>query len=112
MSQTPPGAHEFHAVAHVDDIPDTGLLPVRLPSGLGVCVIKSGGVITAARDVCTHQAFPLSEGELEGGRLICAWHGAEFDCRDGRVQRGPAEDNLAMLDVRVGEDGMISVKAQ
>ena len=94
-------AGEFVRVAALEDIVDPGLLGVRLPSGLAVCLMRNGDAVTATRDTCTHQAFPLSEGDIEDGKVICAWHGAEFDCLSGRVKRGPADDDLELLAVKV-----------
>ena len=61
------------------------------------------------RDVCSHQAFPLSEGTLlPGGVLECAWHGARFDCRTGAPLSPPAEEPVERYTVDV-HDGMIFV---
>jgi 3-phenylpropionate/trans-cinnamate dioxygenase ferredoxin subunit len=101
----------FTAVATVDEMPSHGLLGVILPGGVAVCLIRSGGEIYAVEDVCTHQAFPISAGELreeEGGTVECTWHGARFECATGAVQRGPALDPLPTFDVRV-EHGHILV---
>lgn len=57
---------------------------------------SQGGAWRVFRDRCPHRLAPLSEGRLEtgSGRLMCSYHGWEFDgeglCR--RVpQAGPAE---------------------
>jgi nitrite reductase/ring-hydroxylating ferredoxin subunit len=84
------------------DLEERGLLGVALANGDRVCLIRCEDTVTAVRDLCTHQAFPLSEGDLlPGGKLVCAWHGAEFDCASGHVRRGPALDPLVMYDVQV-----------
>lgn len=98
-------------VARIAELEGRGLLGVSLRDGTRVCLIQCGDAVTAVRDLCTHQAFPLSEGELVNGRLLCAWHGAEFDCATGRVCRGPATEDLGTFDVRVvGQD--IHVRAR
>jgi NADH:ubiquinone reductase (H+-translocating) len=41
--------------------------PVHMDVGLSpVCVVRSGGAVHAFRDECTHQAVPLSDGEVTG----------------------------------------------
>ena len=93
-------------MARLADLDGRGLLGVELSTGERVCLIRHGDVVTAVRDLCSHQAFPLSEGEITAeGRLICAWHGAEFECATGRVCRGPATDDLETFVVQVvGDD--------
>lgn len=96
-------------VASVADVPPGTLRPVTLASGTRVCLANIDGEIVAVRDVCSHQAFPLSEGTLlPGGILECAWHGARFDCRTGAVVKPPAEEPIARYAVTV-RDGMIYV---
>jgi 3-phenylpropionate/trans-cinnamate dioxygenase ferredoxin component len=106
---TEPGG--FHPVASLDDLPDDGLLGVALPTGERICLVRCGGEITALADECTHQAMPLSAGELrEDGTIECAWHGARFDCLTGAVRCGPAEDDVRRYDVRI-EEGRILVRS-
>jgi 3-phenylpropionate/trans-cinnamate dioxygenase ferredoxin subunit len=84
------------------DIPDGGTLSFVLPSGDRVCLIRRGDQVSALRDECTHQAMPLSAGEvLPDGTIECAWHGARFDCVTGAVLRGPAEEGVLAYRVRV-----------
>jgi 3-phenylpropionate/trans-cinnamate dioxygenase ferredoxin component len=67
------------------------------------------GSWVAFDDTCTHEECPLSEGDVEDGRIICYCHGSEFDLRTGEVLEGPAEDPLTMHPVRV-EDGELQVE--
>jgi nitrite reductase/ring-hydroxylating ferredoxin subunit len=55
----------------------------------------------AVADRCTHMAFSLSGGRLEGCLLECPLHGARFDVRDGSVRARPAHRPLATFPVRV-----------
>ena len=92
----------FLAVASLGDIPADGLLAVTTPAGERLCLLRCGGEVTAVRDECPHQAFPLSAGELHrDGTLECVWHGARFDCRTGAVKQGPATDPLQRHAVRI-----------
>lgn len=102
----------FLALARLRDIPDPGVLAVEAPGGKRLCLIRLGAQVTATRDECPHQAFPLSAGEVLGdGTLQCSWHGARFDCLSGAVRQGPATDALEMFDVRI-EDDVILVRTQ
>ena len=91
------------------NIPDQGMLSVRLPDGEQVVVIRRGDVVTVLEDECTHQAMPLSAGELlPDGSIECPWHGARFDCASGACLQGPATDDVAVYAARVeGSDVVI-----
>jgi 3-phenylpropionate/trans-cinnamate dioxygenase ferredoxin component len=41
-----------------------------------VCLVRTGGAVYAVRNECTHQAVPLSEGEVAGGAIECWLHGS------------------------------------
>jgi nitrite reductase/ring-hydroxylating ferredoxin subunit len=100
------------AAAKTSDLPPGTLLAVTLPNGESVCLVNHDGDVRALEDNCSHQDFPLSEGELlEDGTVECVWHGARFDCRSGAACAGPARTPVATYDVRV-EDGTIHVGAR
>lgn len=89
-------------------IPDKGLLPVKLPSGDQVVLVRRGNVVTALEDECTHQAMPLSAGELlPDGTIECPWHGARFSCENGACVQGPATDPVATWVVTVAGDQVV-----
>jgi 3-phenylpropionate/trans-cinnamate dioxygenase ferredoxin component len=96
---------DFARVASLSEIPDGSLLGVVTPAGERVCLVNRGGEVSALSDVCTHQAFPISAGQLlDDGTVECVWHGARFDCRSGAVRQGPATDDLPSYEVRVVGD--------
>ena len=85
----------------------TGLpLPVTLPDGQRLCLVKDGERIYAVADRCSHKDFALSGGDLVGPCVLeCPWHGARFDVRNGQALSGPATEPLATYSVRVvGEE--------
>jgi nitrite reductase/ring-hydroxylating ferredoxin subunit len=45
------------------------------------------GTYYAVGDTCTHRGGPLSEGDVQGTRVTCPWHGADFDLKTGAVLR-------------------------
>lgn len=75
-----------------------------------VLVLKHRGEVYALRNVCTHESFPLLGGEVEGGAITCAQHGARFDLQTGRalclpaikaVRTFPVETEAGLLYLRV-----------
>ena len=77
--------------------------------GTPICIVNTEGSFYALRDNCSHKDFPLSEGEVLGHRLTCAWHGAAFDVTSGSALSLPAIKPVKTYDVVV-EDGGIWVR--
>ncbi len=99
---------DYERVAE-DDLAVGELRPVLLADGTKLCLGNADGELFAVRDCCPHAEFPLSDGEIEGTELVCAWHGARFDCANGDVIKGPADEPLALYPVRIA-DGAIWVR--
>jgi nitrite reductase (NADH) small subunit len=54
-----------------------------------VCVAKVNGVITAMDNVCLHRGGPLGQGAIEDGKIICPWHGWQWDPSTGAAAHNP-----------------------
>ena len=52
-----------------------------------MAVFRVGERWFALRDACPHMGASLAEGELDGLRVACRWHGWKFDLRDGQGDR-------------------------
>jgi 3-phenylpropionate/trans-cinnamate dioxygenase ferredoxin subunit len=103
----------FEKLASVNDIPDKGVLGVSRSNGQRICLIRSGGRVSAVSDTCTHQEFEMSLGDvLPDGAIQCAWHGARFDCATGEVKQGPALFPLPVFEVRIEGDDVLVGGAQ
>lgn len=99
---------EFRTVAKLEDVPDNGLHAVEL-DGVGIVLANSDGEILALRDECSHEEFPLSDGEIVNGQVECILHGARFDLRTGAVKALPAVRPVRTYECRV-LDGEIQVR--
>ena len=94
------------SVGPVDDLADLGAVTV---DGVELALARlDDGSWAAFDDTCPHEECPLSEGDLDGERIICYCHSSSFDVRTGRVLSGPAEDDLAIYETRV-EAGELQV---
>lgn len=92
----------FEPLALLPELPEGRILQRIRSSGEAVCLIRHQNHISAVSDICTHQHFAMSHGDLlNDGTLQCAWHGAQFDCRTGEVRQGPATAPLPVFAVRV-----------
>jgi 3-phenylpropionate/trans-cinnamate dioxygenase ferredoxin subunit len=71
--------------------------------GIGIVLANVEGDLYALLDRCTHQDYPLSDGELDGTRLECMYHGAKFDVCTGRAMQLPAIRPVKTFEVEVRE---------
>ena len=78
--------------------------------GKNIAIFNVGETFYAVDDTCTHVGGPLSEGELEGTRVTCPWHGATFDIKTGGVLGPPAPDGVRSYEVKTeGEDVLVKI---
>ncbi len=102
------GEPEFEAVASVSDLAEGTVLQRVRSSGDAICLIRYRNEVSAVSDICTHQHFSMSLGDLlHDGTLQCAWHGARFDCRTGEVKQDPATAPLPVFQVRIEGDTIL-----
>jgi nitrite reductase/ring-hydroxylating ferredoxin subunit len=76
-------------VARLEDVP-VGTLKAVDADGTAVVLANVDGTVCALIDRCSHEEFPLSDGELDGGDVVCSYHGARFDACTGRRKALPA----------------------
>lgn len=102
----------WHRVANESEIKE-GEAKGFVVEGFPVLVVKKDGKIYAFEDRCSHQDMPISENyEIEGKKIICMWHGAEFDLETGKNLSMPAPEPIRKLEVKVEENGDIFVKIE
>src|SRR5262245_12994189 len=69
-----------------------------------VLLARVDGQCYALAAHCTHYGAPLAEGYLSGDRIVCPWHHACFNARNGNLEEPPALDSLANYPVRIEGD--------
>jgi nitrite reductase (NADH) small subunit len=74
-----------------------------------ICVANVNGEIHAMENTCLHMGGPLGEGVIEGGKVICPWHGWAWDPKTGRS--GPPDAKIAVYAVKI-EDGDVMVQLE
>jgi vanillate O-demethylase monooxygenase subunit len=52
------------------------------------------GSVAAVQDACWHRGLPLSMGHVDGGNVVCRYHGLAFDGA-GRCTRMPSQDRIS-----------------
>lgn len=76
---------QFTKVADVSELPPEGEAREFQIDGRQICVANVDGKYYALDNVCPHQGGPLGMGYLEGKKLVCPWHGWEFDATTGKL---------------------------
>lgn len=94
---------EWHSVANITDIPETGVLRVEL-SGQEIALYRTPEGIFATHDRCTHLRGRLSDGYLEGTVIICPLHFGRFDTRTGQHLTTPCKAPVRSYGVRLEGD--------
>jgi 3-phenylpropionate/trans-cinnamate dioxygenase ferredoxin component len=70
-------------------------------NGVPVCLVRRGGRVHALLDVCSHQDYPLSQGEVTDDAIECCVHGACFDLSTGAAVTPPASEPVPVYPVQV-----------
>ena len=99
-----------YRVASVAELPDETMK--RVDAGhTPVCLARAeDGQFYALNDVCTHEEFSLSDGELWGMDVECPQHGSRFNLVTGKVTGLPAVIPAKTYSVSVeGDDIFIEV---
>ncbi len=99
---------DWVTVAEEKDLPPGTFRCVDIDDVM-VAVFNLDGEYHAIENVCSHEYAELTDGELEGGEIVCPLHGARFDIRTGEAMTPPAYEPVAKLPVRV-DDGVVQVR--
>jgi 3-phenylpropionate/trans-cinnamate dioxygenase ferredoxin subunit len=90
-------------VGRVEDVP-VGEARAFDAGTTAVAVARTDEGWYAFDDTCTHMGCSLAEGEIEGGAVVCACHGSEFELATGEVLNGPADEPVHTYEVTVEGD--------
>ncbi|WP_419162547.1 Rieske (2Fe-2S) protein [Candidatus Palauibacter sp.] len=93
----------FVTVARLEDVGENNTKGVMIDD-LAIVLVNSGGEIHALENRCSHEEFPLSEGEVAAGEITCTLHGARFDLATGAARALPAIMAVRTFNVRLDGD--------
>jgi nitrite reductase (NADH) small subunit len=79
----------FLRAAKMEEVP-AGTIREYAIEGKVVALANVGGKLFAINNVCLHRGGPLGEGELEGQKVTCPWHGWQYDVTTGKLVTNPA----------------------
>jgi nitrite reductase/ring-hydroxylating ferredoxin subunit len=93
----------YFRVAAVSDIPEGGMIEVRL-AGKPIVLAKVNGQIFAVGGRCTHAPVLLEAGVLMDYTLECPFHGGQFDIRTGEAIAWPCTYPIPTYPVQIEGD--------
>jgi nitrite reductase (NADH) small subunit len=74
-----------------------------------ICLANVAGRLVAMDNVCLHRGGPLGQGIVDGGKIVCPWHGWQYDPLTGSAAHDPAA-KVQIYPVKVeGEDVLIEL---
>ena len=74
-----------------------------------VCVANVNGTYRAMENVCLHRGGPLGQGMVEGGKVVCPWHGWEWDTKTGEAAQDRSM-KVAVYPLKIeGGDALIEI---
>lgn len=89
------------------DLPAPGEAKEFECAGKTICVANVNGTISAIENVCLHMGGPIGQGYIERGKIVCPWHGWEYDPQSGALE-GDAKSKLDVYPIKV-ENGDLMV---
>ena len=95
-------------IAAVKDVPP-GQGAAFTVEGLEIALFNVEGTYYAIGNSCTHRGGSLSEGDVQGTKVTCPLHGADFDLKTGAALGPPAQKGVPSYKV-VAEGDDIKVE--
>jgi len=92
-----------------DDLPIGSMRMVKV-DGHRVCLVRTATGLHAVDHACPHEGYGLTQGELDGDLLTCAWHNWKFRVTDGACVQG--EEDVQTHPVEVSPAGQVRVSVR
>jgi 3-phenylpropionate/trans-cinnamate dioxygenase ferredoxin subunit len=96
-------------VAKAADVPEGEARRIEV-NGAEIAVVNlGGGEFRAVDDICSHEHYHLSEGEVDTDdeTIECPKHGSTFDLDTGRPRSLPATRPVRTFPVKVEGDSLL-----
>ncbi len=98
---------DFRKFATTAELPPPGEAREFTLDGAAICVANQNGKCFAMGNTCAHRGGPLSEGVVDMGKMVCPWHGWQFDLVTGQSEQNPAL-SVPVYELKIeGEDVLV-----
>jgi nitrite reductase (NADH) small subunit len=98
----------FFRIAQASDLPAVNQAKEFAFGDKVVCVANVNGTISAMDNVCLHHGGPLGQGMIEGGKVVCPWHGWQYDPQTGQAAHN-SNARVAVYPIKI-ENGDVMVE--
>jgi nitrite reductase/ring-hydroxylating ferredoxin subunit len=107
LPEIDPSELTYHKLCAVADVEEGKSKPFTI-EGTHLALFNDGGKFHVVDNRCPHMGYPMSEGSVRDGVLICHWHHWEFDLKTGGCFLTSGDD-LKAFPVEVRDDGNVYV---
>jgi nitrite reductase (NADH) small subunit len=73
-----------------------------------ICVANVNGVISVLDNICLHRGGPLGQGTIEGNKVVCPWHGWQWDPVTGEASHN-ANAKVTVYPLKI-ENGTVMIE--
>jgi nitrite reductase/ring-hydroxylating ferredoxin subunit len=99
----------FVRIAAKSDLPASGEAREFACGDKTICIANVDGALSAMDNVCLHRGGPLGQGVVMGGRVVCPWHGWEYDPKTGAASHDPGA-KVAVYPIKLeGDNVMVEI---
>jgi nitrite reductase/ring-hydroxylating ferredoxin subunit len=93
----------YVTVARVGDLA-CGKGRVVHAGGREIALFRLADGVAALENACCHRGGPLGDGEVDGGCVVCPWHGWRFEIATGRCVAPVTGGGVAPMRARIAGD--------
>ncbi|MEE2754123.1 MAG: Rieske (2Fe-2S) protein [Candidatus Latescibacterota bacterium] len=104
VSAPDPDSLTYHRLCATEDV-EEGKSKSFTVEGTHIAIFKDNGSCHAVDNRCPHMGYPMSEGTVRDGVLICHWHHWEFDLKTGGCFLTTGDD-LKSFPIEVRDDDL------
>jgi nitrite reductase/ring-hydroxylating ferredoxin subunit len=90
----------------LDDLAEGSMKMVKV-DGRRICVVRTAEGVHAIDNACPHEGYGMTQGDLDGDLVTCAWHNWKFRVTDGRCVLG--EEDIQTHGVDIDAEGGVRV---
>jgi nitrite reductase (NADH) small subunit len=97
---------DFVKLTTQSDLPTTNQAREFRCGGKEICVANVDGSYSAIDNFCLHRGGPLGDGVILNGKVVCPWHGWEWDPKTGMHD---ANTKVAVYPIKI-ENGDVLIE--
>lgn len=96
----------FTRITAQSDLPPTNEAREFPCGNKTICIANVNGTYSAMDNICLHRGGPLGLGMIEGGKVICPWHGWAWDPQTGQASQD-SRAKVAVYSLKIEGDNVL-----